>query len=133
MEIVAFLNRHGDENICPEKETKKGKQKIDITSKNWAIELKTVNTNYSCKGVENKTKAITDNINGIIKDIEKLKRETIKNKNAAVIFIVFPLNLPKNKKWDEYLKRISKKLSCLKNVQFKVGEVPVVLYIGKVG
>jgi len=60
---------------------------IDITfkheSKNYAIELKTINTNYQ-KKYSRKIRPITKNIEGIIKDIndliEKIIKENLKKK-----------------------------------------------------
>jgi len=75
------------DKIIPEK------YRIDVVFNNSALELKTVNTNYRRKGIENKTKPITLNIEQLKKDIDKLRnlqKEDIKNK--AILFVVFPLS-----------------------------------------
>lgn len=70
--------------IIPEKD------RIDITFDGWAIELKTVNTNYRYKNVENKTRPITKNIQGVIDDIDKLQ-STQNYIKKAILFVVFPV------------------------------------------
>lgn len=70
-------------DIAPERD------KIDITFLNWAIELKTVNTNYRYKNVEIKTRPITMNVQGVIDDIENLKSTNYDHK--AILFVAFPV------------------------------------------
>lgn len=122
VELVKILNENRLEAI-PEKD------RIDITIKEeWAIELKTVNTNYRYLNVENKTRPITKNISSILKDIEKLKYNKFKNK--AIIFITFPVehSFPY---WKMHLKKIEKELNEIKFKQFFFeNEIPGVLYIG---
>jgi CCR4-NOT transcriptional regulation complex NOT5 subunit len=58
-----------------------------------ALELKTINTNYRGKGIENKNRPITLNVKQLKKGIDKLKKlhkEDIKNK--SILFVVFPLS-----------------------------------------
>jgi hypothetical protein len=73
---------------------------------NYAIELKTINTNYQ-RDYTRKIRPITKNIDGILKDIENLKKN--KNYNSKyVLFIVFPLNLESNKNlWKNHLDKIA--------------------------
>jgi len=109
-------------DIIPEKE------RIDVTFSDWAIELKTLNTNYRFKNVENKTRPITNNIQGVIDDIENLKSSNIKNK--AILFVVFPVS-DEVEKWKELLIRIT---SLLKRIEympfvFKNG-IPGITYFG---
>ena len=106
--------------------------RIDITFKNTAIELKTINTNYRFSKVKNKNRPITKNINGILKDIKKLKNKRFKDK--FVIFIVFPLELNINiKKWEPHINKINKELSELTYKEFRFNNnIPALLYYGKI-
>jgi len=128
VELCNCLSKYLKDEIVPEKD------RFDITFSNWAIELKTVNTNYICENVKKKTRPITKNIEGVIKDIKKLRKSDYENK--AVLFIVFPL--PKNKKhWQIHLKNISKHLESIKEKSFnfknKNGKpIPGVIYFGLV-
>lgn len=104
--------------------------RIDVSFKNTAIELKTINTNYRLDNVANKTRPITKNINGVLKDIWDLKKQPIENK--FVIFIVFPLDA-QSKKWKIHLEKIRLELKELvwKDFHFENG-VPSTIYVGKV-
>jgi hypothetical protein len=112
-------------NAVPERD------RIDVTVGNeWAIELKTTNTNYICDGVDSKTRPITKNIKGINKDIQDLKNNK-KYANKAVIFIVFPFE--KIKKWSIHQKRIQDNLNIgLRKYEFKFygNEVKGCLFYG---
>ncbi|WP_420627187.1 hypothetical protein [Candidatus Leptofilum sp.] len=55
------------------------------------IMLKTVNTNFRFAGVENRSRPITNNITGVIKDIHKLKGLP-SNKIGYVLFPIFPVS-----------------------------------------
>ena len=101
---------------------------IDITFSDWAIELKTANTNKRYDNAKNKNKPITNNVKGVLKDIEKLTNQKIKNK--AVLFIVFPIE-HKNNKWQSHLKKISTNLQKLIHKEFKFNNgLPGVIYFG---
>ena len=110
--------------ITPEKD------RIDITFNNWAIELKTVNTNYRYRKVKNKIRPITKNVQGIINDIKKLKSTNYECK--AVLFVVFPVT-HNNKNWKKQLEKISKLLKDVKYREFKFKNgVPGVIYFGSI-
>jgi len=47
-------------DVAPER------NRFDVTFENWAIELKTVNTNIRYENVKNKTRPITKNTQGVI-------------------------------------------------------------------
>ncbi len=109
-------------DIIPEK------GRIDVTFGDWAIELKTLNTNYRFKNVENKIRPITKNIQGVIDDIENLKSSNYKNK--AILFVVFPVsNNVEN--WKELLIRITSLLKKIEQMPFvfKNG-IPGITYFG---
>lgn len=112
-------------NVVPEN------KRVDITFSDWAIELKTVNTNYRYKDVKNKTRPITLNINNILEDIQKLKKSKFKNK--GILFIVFPLSLVIHKRWLKHLNRIKEKISDIKfcSIHFK-NKISAVIYFGKI-
>ena len=104
--------------------------RIDITFKNWAIELKTVNTNIRYKNVKNKHRPITRNKQGVIDDIEKLKLTNYTNR--AVLFVVFPITHG-NENWQVQLQRISKLLREVKHIDFYFKDnIPRVVYFGSI-
>ncbi len=115
-----YFNYFND--IIPEKD------RIDITFKNWAIELKTINTNIRYENVKNKTRPTTKNVQGVIKDIKKLKSRNYKNK--AVLFIAFPINHD-NKHWQIQFKKIAEELNKIKHSEFYFKKkIPGVIYCG---
>ena len=124
IELCDSLSKYTD-NITPEK------NRIDIVFDNWALELKTSNTNYIHKNVENKTRPITKNIQGIIKDIHDLKKNTL-YQNKAVVFIIFPLSLKENKSnWEQHISKIKDEVRELKEKEFKFENgSDAVLYCG---
>ncbi len=109
-------------DVAPER------NRVDVTFENWAIELKTVNTNIRYKNVKNKTRPITKNTQGVINDIKKLK--SIDYTNKAILFVVFPI-IHCNKNWQVQLQRISKLLREIKHINFNFkDEIPGVVYFG---
>jgi hypothetical protein len=129
VEIVDSAIKLKCTEVIPEKE------RIDITFKHnslsYAIELKTVNTNYQ-RDYTRKIRPITKNINGIIKDINDL----IENKEydlKYVLFIVFPLDLESNKNlWKNHLDKIAN-LIQLDNFQINfLDNQKGMLYLGEV-
>ena len=104
--------------------------RIDISTKNTAIELKTINTNYRFQKVKNKTKPITKNIDGVLKDISDLKGKNFQNK--FVVFIVFPIEL-KQKEWEEHIAKIENILSEISYKEFRFNNnIPALIYYGKI-
>ena len=102
--------------------------RIDITFDDWAIELKTVNTNYRYENVRNKKRPITQNIQKIIKDIEKLKSTNYANK--AILFIAFPL-FQDREDCKAHLQKISNLLKVLEQREFRFkNKIPGVIYLG---
>jgi hypothetical protein len=122
VELCDNLTRFVDD-ITPERD------RIDVTFKGWAIELKTINTTYRVSNFVSKHKPLLKNIRGILKDIEKLKLSTYLNK--AVLFVVFPVNHEQDKRWQAQLKKVSPKLKNLKQAPFKFqNEVEGYIYLG---
>ncbi|MBU3907346.1 MAG: hypothetical protein KKA64_03790 [Nanoarchaeota archaeon] len=104
VEIVDSAIKLGCTEVIPEKE------RIDITFKHkslsYAIELKTINTNYQ-QDYTRKIRPITKNIDGIIKDIHDLRKNNDYD-SKYVLFIVFPLDLESNKNlWENHLNKIT--------------------------
>ena len=123
VELCDSLSKYFKE-IVPER------NRIDVTFENWAIELKTVNTNIRYKNVKNKTRPITKNTQGVINDIEKLKSTDYTNK--AILFIVFPITHD-NEDWQVQLQRISTLLREMKHVNFNFKDgIPGVVYFGSI-
>lgn len=124
VEIIDILTNYTND-ITPEKD------RIDIVVEDWAIELKTSNTNYRYENVENKTRPITKNVSSIIKDIKDLEHN-INYENKAVLFIIFPLDL-NNSSWEQHIQKIENKLKELKSIEFNFENgVKSVLYFGLV-
>ncbi|MEM3510074.1 MAG: hypothetical protein QW282_02575 [Nitrososphaerales archaeon] len=104
------------------------RNRIDITFDDWAIQLKTVNTNYRFENVKEKSRPITINIQGVISDIKKLKKSDCANK--AVLFIAFPA-IHNNKNWQIHLQKISVREMRFREFKFR-DKVPGVIYFGLV-
>ena len=71
---------------------------IDIHSNNSLIELKTPNASYVTKGCIKKTCTITDNIDSIIADIDKLNtigRTSKQYSHGYIAFVLFPIDTTK--------------------------------------
>ena len=112
------------EDVIPER------GRIDITSKDWAIELKTMTTNYRYEGVSLKFRPITMNVAQVCQDIEKLQNSDYRYK--AVLFIVFPLRRDK-KIWAVHLKKIMRSLHELCTLEFSFSNgLPGIIYFGLV-
>lgn len=54
------------------------------------VELKTANTNWRAEGLENITRPVTRNVDGIIDDIHVLKKKSLPDRGMA-IFLLFPV------------------------------------------
>lgn len=124
VELCNIFSNHFD-SIIPEKDF------IDIVVDDWAIELKTLSTNYKYDRVINKSRPITDNINSVLKDIKAL-RHNILYQNKCVIFVVFPLTL-ENKSWEKHIQKIDQQLHELETIPFRFENgVNGIIYIGLV-
>ena len=124
VETIEILSKYSND-IYPEK------NRIDVVLENWAIELKTSNTNYRYEGVINKSRPTTKNIKSIIKDIDDLKSNN-NYENKAVLFIIFPLTLNKTG-WNTHISQIESNLKELRYHEFSFNNgVKSVLYFGLV-
>lgn len=124
VEICGILSKYFD-YVVPER------QRIDVTfNDEWAIELKTINTNYADPNALPKKKPITKNAESVIKDVEKLKNIDFKKK--AVLFVVFPVT-HNTSKWKKQLEKIESKLKELRYCPFSFeNKVNGVIYFGRV-
>ncbi len=123
VELCESLLKHFND-VTPEK------NRTDVTFEDWAIELKTPNTNYRFPGVIPKHRPITNNTQGIIDDIQKLRSSNFANK--AVLFVVFPA-VHGHPDWQNQLSRITRLLSRLEYEQFRFkGDIPGIIYFGSV-
>ncbi len=105
-------------------------QRFDVVFGDWAIELKTPNTNYRYDSVKNKHRPITNNIDGILEDIEKLRSAPFKNK--AVLFVAFPVE-SSNPNWQAHLIRLQNSLKKLNHVDLHFNNgIPAAIYFGSV-
>ena len=126
VEICDILLNAGLKNIVPEK------KRVDVICDGWAIELKTVNTNYRYANVINKTRPITNNVQKVIDDIHQLRSKTdLEKLQKAVLFIVFPV-VHKRVEWQSHLNKIEERLG--NNIAFHEfkfrNNVPGVIYFG---
>jgi hypothetical protein len=124
VELCGSLSKYfGD--IVPEHDTPL-KKKIDIVFKNWAVQLKTVNTNYRYRGVEIKTRPITMNIQGVIEDIGILKSTDYENE--AILFLAFPVTHD-NEYWQDHYQKIRTYSKDIRHSSFYFNNgVPGVIY-----
>jgi len=125
VEICNILAHYSDKEILPEKD------RIDIVFNNqWALELKTINTSYKETRVIDKTKPLTENINSVLKDIEKLQN-IVKYNKKAVIFIVFPLQEKHYSTFQQHLSKIKEKTEMLKEISIYFNNgISAKLFIG---
>jgi len=106
------------------------RNRVDVSVDSWAIELKTVNTNYRYPGARNKHRPITKNIDGVVKDIRQLRLAKLSDR--AVVFVVFPLEST-HEDWAQHIARIDLELSDLRDVPFTFANgLPGVVYVGLV-
>lgn len=123
VELCESLSKYF-KDVVPEK------HRIDITFEDWAIELKTVNTNIRYENVENKHRPISKNTKGVVDDIGKLRLVDYTNK--AVLFVAFPI-IHDNKHWQIQLQRISSLLAVIRHVEFSFNNgIHGVIYFGHI-
>lgn len=123
VELIDILVRQ-NQNALPEID------RIDVSFDNVGIELKTINTNIRYPNVINATRPITNNVAGVIEDIENLRTKNFTDR--FVVFIVFPIT-HNNQNWKQHLERITQNLTNYIHRQFYFGDnIPGVIYYGQV-
>lgn len=105
VELIDILIKKGIKGALPEHGL------IDVSFGKVAIELKTVNTNYRDGLSDKKGKPITKNIQGVIKDVQKHRKNDFLHK--FIVFVVFPLNDSHQKKWVTHLDLIQTELGSI--------------------
>ena len=110
---------------------------VDLFADNCLIELKTPNTSYTCKGVDPKTRPITDNVNSIISDVDKLRNITEGlSYDSFIAFVMFPIDT--NKKYMRHVNKIenhiqAQKLQIIKDERtVTINSIPALVYVAKV-
>ena len=110
---------------------------VDLFADNCLIELKTPNTSYTCEGVDPKTRPITDNVNSIISDVDKLRNITEGlSYDSFIAFVMFPIDT--NKKYMGHVNKIenhiqAQKLQIIKDERIvTVKSIPALVYVAKV-
>ena len=110
---------------------------VDLFADNCLIELKTPNTSYTCKGVDPKTRPITDNVNSIISDVDKLRNITEGlSYDSFIAFVMFPIDT--NKKYMGHVNKIenhiqAQGLQIIKDERIvTLKSIPALVYVAKV-
>lgn len=103
---------------------------VDVSFENVGIELKTINTNIRYPNVLNMARPITENVNGIKRDIEKLRATDFLHK--FVVFIVFPIE-HENANWQIQLQRLAGNVEGFLYKEFKFqNDISGVIYYARV-
>ena len=116
---------------------------VDLFADNCLIELKTPNTSYTCEGVDPKTRPITDNVNSIISDVDKLRKISEDTcYDLFIAFVMFPIDKDEDKntksKYIEHVNRIenhiqAQGLQIIKDERIViVKSIPALVYVAKV-
>ena len=110
---------------------------VDLFADNCLIELKTPNTSYTCEGVDPKTRPITDNVNSIISDVDKLRNITEGlSYDSFIAFVMFPIDT--NKKYMGHVNKIenhiqAQGLQIIKDErEVTINSIPALVYVAKV-
>jgi hypothetical protein len=105
-ELAHYLEEIGMENVEVESKVFYRQERADISFFNnrqpYSLELKTPNTNWKLKGVNENCRPITKNVQSIIDDAKKLNSES-----GIVAFVLFPVPVG-DSRWEPYLNRINK-------------------------
>ena len=118
---------------------------VDLFADNCLIELKTPNTSYNHPDLESKTRPITDNVNSIISDVDKLRNITEGlSYDSFIAFVMFPIDKDKDEdknttsKYMEHVNRIEKHIQAqeLKITKaqriVRIKSIPALVYVAKV-
>ena len=110
---------------------------VDLFADNCLIELKTPNTSYNHPDLESKTRPITDNVNSIISDVDKLRNITEGlSYDSFIAFVMFPIDT--NKKYMRHVNKIenhiqAQKLQIIKDERtVTINSIPALVYVAKV-
>lgn len=106
-------------------EHSKNGQFVDIYADGSLIELKTPNTNYRADAVDKKTRPITNNIQSIVKDIQKLKNLANSTGGKYVAFVIFPID--NAGAYKEHLDKIRGHCMDVVEKELDVSDIPVLV------
>jgi hypothetical protein len=112
-ELAAVAEKHGAQSVEVETasdENGSSRRRFDLSFTfndcRYDVELKTINSNWRVPGVYNKHRPIKKNLEGIIKDAQKLAYYSA---HGIVAFVLFPTP-PNDSQWVKYLDRIASEL-----------------------
>ena len=110
---------------------------VDLFADNCLIELKTPNTSYNHPDLESKTRPITDNVNSIISDVDKLRKiSEVPCYDLFIAFVMFPIDT--NKKYMGHVNKIENHiqapgLQIIKDErEVSINSIPALVYVAKV-
>ena len=89
LELAHRLSEYFDD---VEIESSRGSSLVDVYAGGALIELKTPNTNYRADQVATKTRPITNNVDSIIQDIQKLQGLSVSCEPHYIAFVMFPID-----------------------------------------
>ena len=105
-ELAHYLELKGMKHVEVESKREYGRDRADIAffgnGQPYRLELKTPNTNWKLRGVNENGRPITKNVQSIIDDAKKLNSES-----GIVAFVLFPVPVGDGR-WEPYLDRINK-------------------------
>jgi hypothetical protein len=108
-ELAAYAQQNGATNVEVEapQDSSQTHERSDLSfcfqDVRYDLELKTPNANWRSAGVKAKTRPITKNITGIVRDAKKLHNSA---GQGIVAFVFFPIP-PRDDRWVYYLQRIA--------------------------
>ncbi len=114
-ELAACAEENGASSVCVEASSQDQEDStrsrcdlsFDFEGVRYEVELKTPNFNWRLPGVGNQARPVTKNIAGIVADARKLSAGA---NRGLVAFVFFPIP-PGDRRWQEYLERISTELA----------------------
>lgn len=118
-----------DANLQPELEA----HKFDLAFGDWALNVRTLTTNFSHPKAPPVKRPTTRNVEGLTKDILKITNpgRSVGYSRRGILFVVLPLE-HENEQWQSiHLSRISAELTRIEHRPFEFGSgIPGVLYFG---
>ena len=118
-----------DADLQPELET----HKLDLAFGDWALNVRTLTTNFSHPKAPPVKRPTTRNVDGLTKDILKITNpgRSVGYSKRGILFVVFPLE-HENEQWQSiHLSRIVGELTKLEHRPFEFGSgIPGVIYFG---
>ena len=107
--------------------------KFDLAFGDWAINVRTLTTNFSHPKAPPVKRSTTRNVEGLTRDILKITNpgRSVGYSRRGILFVVFPLE-HENEQWQSiHLSRIAGELTRLEHRPFEFDSgVPGVLYLG---